>query len=225
MFFNNQFLCLLFFSVLISQLFINNEWHESCSGGKIPVYNPATGRLLCEVEEADSVRILHGIHVYRWWTVFSELSLVLLPIFQSLKGSLGSFPAPIPGCNDRVWYTVYILRTIEAIMWSWSYANKNDVFLWPAPPLLFPAGRCGQGCEECESCLPVGVTVALHGRLRPRSAPQQTCRLSGERPASTGSENAHTCAHIRYCRSIFRQHKVMILVNLIMHFHFIIYRH
>lgn len=60
MFFNNQFLCLLFFSVLLSQLFINNEWHESCSGRKIPVYNPATGRLLCEVEEADSVRILHA---------------------------------------------------------------------------------------------------------------------------------------------------------------------
>lgn len=41
------------------QLFINNEWHESCNGGKIPVYNPATGKLLCEVEEADSVRTLY----------------------------------------------------------------------------------------------------------------------------------------------------------------------
>lgn len=40
---------------LVSQLFINNEWHESCSGKKIPVYNPATGELLCEVEEAGAV--------------------------------------------------------------------------------------------------------------------------------------------------------------------------
>lgn len=46
-------------SPLASQLFINNEWHESCSGRKIPVYNPATGELLCEVEEADAVSILY----------------------------------------------------------------------------------------------------------------------------------------------------------------------
>ena len=42
-------------SPLPSQLFINNEWHESLSGRKIPVRNPATGELLCEVEEADAV--------------------------------------------------------------------------------------------------------------------------------------------------------------------------
>uniref|UniRef100_A0A8C5CQ07 Aldehyde dehydrogenase 1 family member A1 n=1 Tax=Gadus morhua TaxID=8049 RepID=A0A8C5CQ07_GADMO len=42
------------FSALLSQLFINNEWHESVSGRKIPVRNPATGELLCEVEEADA---------------------------------------------------------------------------------------------------------------------------------------------------------------------------
>ncbi|KAM8886082.1 aldehyde dehydrogenase 1A1-like isoform 2-T2 [Spinachia spinachia] len=37
-----------------TQLFINNEWHESCSGRKIPVTDPTSGKLLCEVEEADS---------------------------------------------------------------------------------------------------------------------------------------------------------------------------
>uniref|UniRef100_A0A667XH62 Aldehyde dehydrogenase 1 family member A1 n=1 Tax=Myripristis murdjan TaxID=586833 RepID=A0A667XH62_9TELE len=37
-----------------TKLFINNEWHESSSGRKIPVHNPATGELLCEVEEADA---------------------------------------------------------------------------------------------------------------------------------------------------------------------------
>ncbi|XP_059910362.1 aldehyde dehydrogenase 1A1-like [Gadus macrocephalus] len=37
-----------------TKLFINNEWHESVSGRKIPVRNPATGELLCEVEEADA---------------------------------------------------------------------------------------------------------------------------------------------------------------------------
>uniref|UniRef100_A0AAQ5XN90 Aldehyde dehydrogenase domain-containing protein n=1 Tax=Amphiprion ocellaris TaxID=80972 RepID=A0AAQ5XN90_AMPOC len=40
--------------ILYTKLFINNDWHESCSGRKIPVYNPTTGELLCEVEAADS---------------------------------------------------------------------------------------------------------------------------------------------------------------------------
>ncbi|XP_077942984.1 aldehyde dehydrogenase 1A1-like [Gasterosteus aculeatus] len=40
-----------------TQLFINNEWQESCSGRKIPVTDATSGKLLCEVEEADSVSI------------------------------------------------------------------------------------------------------------------------------------------------------------------------
>ncbi|XP_029019089.1 aldehyde dehydrogenase 1A1-like [Betta splendens] len=41
-------------AVQYTKLFIDNEWQESCSGRKIPVYNPATGGLLVEVEEADA---------------------------------------------------------------------------------------------------------------------------------------------------------------------------
>uniref|UniRef100_A0AAX7UIU9 Aldehyde dehydrogenase domain-containing protein n=1 Tax=Astatotilapia calliptera TaxID=8154 RepID=A0AAX7UIU9_ASTCA len=40
--------------IVYTKVFIGNEWHESCSGRKIPVYNPTTEKLLCEVEEADS---------------------------------------------------------------------------------------------------------------------------------------------------------------------------
>lgn len=104
MFFNNRFLCVLFFSIshLISQLFINNEWHESCSGRKTPVYNPATGKLLCEVEEADSVSILQTInksHVPLYEQEFtnegggvSSLRHVMLWEFSSLlKVFLGEY--------------------------------------------------------------------------------------------------------------------------------------
>ncbi|KAJ3604387.1 hypothetical protein NHX12_029128 [Muraenolepis orangiensis] len=41
-------------SVQYTKLFINNEWQDSLSGRKIPVCNPATGAVLCEVEEADA---------------------------------------------------------------------------------------------------------------------------------------------------------------------------
>ncbi|KAM4049415.1 aldehyde dehydrogenase 1A1 isoform 2-T3 [Anomaloglossus baeobatrachus] len=34
-------------------IFINNEWHNSVSGKKFPVFNPATGEKICEIEEGD----------------------------------------------------------------------------------------------------------------------------------------------------------------------------
>ncbi|KAK6494318.1 retinal dehydrogenase 1-like [Huso huso] len=39
--------------VKYTKIFINNEWHDSSCGRKIPVYNPATGEKICEVEEGD----------------------------------------------------------------------------------------------------------------------------------------------------------------------------
>uniref|UniRef100_A0A9L0TN18 aldehyde dehydrogenase (NAD(+)) n=1 Tax=Equus caballus TaxID=9796 RepID=A0A9L0TN18_HORSE len=36
-----------------TKIFINNEWHDSVSGKKFPVFNPATEEKLCEVEEGD----------------------------------------------------------------------------------------------------------------------------------------------------------------------------
>jgi retinal dehydrogenase len=37
------------------QIFINNEWHNSVSGKKFPVLNPATEEEICQVEEGDKV--------------------------------------------------------------------------------------------------------------------------------------------------------------------------
>ncbi|KAG8440733.1 hypothetical protein GDO86_006465 [Hymenochirus boettgeri] len=39
------------------QIFINNGWHRSVSGKTFPVYNPATGKKICEVEEADKADV------------------------------------------------------------------------------------------------------------------------------------------------------------------------
>lgn len=50
----------MFFLILSPslQIFINNEWHNSVSGKKFPVLNPATEEKLCEVEEGDKVSFL-----------------------------------------------------------------------------------------------------------------------------------------------------------------------
>ncbi|NXL88627.1 AL1A2 dehydrogenase, partial [Alectura lathami] len=38
-----------------TKIFINNEWQNSESGRVFPVYNPATGEQICEIQEADKV--------------------------------------------------------------------------------------------------------------------------------------------------------------------------
>ncbi|KAM4807972.1 aldehyde dehydrogenase 1A1-like [Rhinophrynus dorsalis] len=48
-----------------TKIFINNEWHNSCSGKKIPVYNPATGEKICEVEEGDKDDINKAVKAAR----------------------------------------------------------------------------------------------------------------------------------------------------------------
>nr|DBA31937.1 TPA: hypothetical protein GDO54_007693 [Pyxicephalus adspersus] len=40
-----------------NQIFINNEWHQSVSGRTFPVYNPATGEKICDVQEADKADV------------------------------------------------------------------------------------------------------------------------------------------------------------------------
>lgn len=40
---------------LLLQIFINNEWHDSVSGKKFEVFNPANEEKICEVEEGDKV--------------------------------------------------------------------------------------------------------------------------------------------------------------------------
>lgn len=42
---------------LMFQLFINNEWHDAVSGKTFPTINPATGEVICQVAEADEVRV------------------------------------------------------------------------------------------------------------------------------------------------------------------------
>ncbi|XP_010570068.1 PREDICTED: retinal dehydrogenase 2 isoform X2 [Haliaeetus leucocephalus] len=38
-----------------TKIFINNEWQNSESGRIFPVYNPATGEQICEIQEADKI--------------------------------------------------------------------------------------------------------------------------------------------------------------------------
>ncbi|XP_016064028.1 PREDICTED: retinal dehydrogenase 2 isoform X2 [Miniopterus natalensis] len=48
-----------------TKIFINNEWQNSESGRVFPVYNPATGEQVCEVQEADKVDIDKAVRAAR----------------------------------------------------------------------------------------------------------------------------------------------------------------
>ena len=61
-------------SLLSPQIFINNEWHNSASGKKFPVFNPATEEKLCEVEEGDKVSFLTLITSYARFLLVPHLS-------------------------------------------------------------------------------------------------------------------------------------------------------
>lgn len=63
----------------ILQIFINNEWQDSVSRKVFPLYNPATGEQICEVQEADKVII--------WQQSISCLLLVI-----SLESSQSVYP-------------------------------------------------------------------------------------------------------------------------------------
>lgn len=43
------------------QVFINNEWHKCVSGKTFPVYNPATGEAIANVQASDKVSIMEDI--------------------------------------------------------------------------------------------------------------------------------------------------------------------
>ncbi|XP_073733180.1 retinal dehydrogenase 2 isoform X3 [Callorhinus ursinus] len=48
-----------------TKIFINNEWQNSESGRAFPVYNPATGEQVCEVQEADKADIDKAVRAAR----------------------------------------------------------------------------------------------------------------------------------------------------------------
>uniref|UniRef100_A0A4W5Q3M3 Aldehyde dehydrogenase 1 family, member A2 n=1 Tax=Hucho hucho TaxID=62062 RepID=A0A4W5Q3M3_9TELE len=48
-----------------SCIFINNEWQDSVSGKTFPVYNPASGEQICEVQEAEKADVDKAVQAAR----------------------------------------------------------------------------------------------------------------------------------------------------------------
>lgn len=112
-----------------TKIFINNEWHDSASGKKFPVINPATGEKICEVEEGDKEDVDKAVKAARqafelgsrWRTMDAsergrllnkladliERDRLLLATMESLNGGklfANSYLMDLSGCLNTLRY-------------------------------------------------------------------------------------------------------------------------
>ncbi|KAM3940013.1 aldehyde dehydrogenase 1A1-like [Leptodactylus fuscus] len=145
-----------------TKIFINNEWHHSVSGKKFPVYNPATGEKICEVEEGDKEDVDIAVKAAReafqlgspWRRMNAsergkllnkladliERDIMILSTLESIdagKTFTSSYFADLPGA-------------IKSLRYCAGWADKNQGRTIPMDGDFFtftrhePVGVCGQ---------------------------------------------------------------------------------
>ncbi|XP_075067084.1 aldehyde dehydrogenase 1A1 [Mixophyes fleayi] len=145
-----------------TKIFINNEWHDSVSGKKIPVFNPATGEKISEVEEGDKEDVEKAVKAAReafqlgspWRRMdasergkllnkladLMERDALILSTIESIdagKTFVSSFFADIPGA-------------VKSLRYCAGWADKNQGRTVPMDGDYFtftrhePVGVCGQ---------------------------------------------------------------------------------
>ncbi|XP_053276720.1 aldehyde dehydrogenase 1A1 isoform X1 [Pleuronectes platessa] len=145
-----------------TKLFINNEWHESCSGRKIPVYNPATGELLCDVEEADAEDVDLAVRSARaafqmgspWRSMDASdrghLLNRLADLVERDRLLLATLEALDSGKVFLMAYFVDLMATIKTLRYYGGWADKVQGKTIPVDGQYFtytrhePIGVCGQ---------------------------------------------------------------------------------
>ncbi|KAJ7986137.1 hypothetical protein DPEC_G00347670 [Dallia pectoralis] len=89
-----------------TKIFINNEWQDSVSGKTFPVYNPANGEQICEVQEAEKADVDKAVQAAR-------LAFTLGSVWRRLDASeRGRLLAKLADLVERD--SVY-LATIESM--------------------------------------------------------------------------------------------------------------
>ncbi|KAM8886081.1 aldehyde dehydrogenase 1A1-like isoform 1-T1 [Spinachia spinachia] len=145
-----------------TQLFINNEWHESCSGRKIPVTDPTSGKLLCEVEEADSEDVDKAVRSARaafqtgspWRSMdASGRGLLLNKLADIVERDhllLATLEALDSGKVFLMAYFVDLIATVKTLRYYGGWADKIQGKTIPVDGEYFtytrhePIGVCGQ---------------------------------------------------------------------------------
>ncbi|KAJ8006014.1 hypothetical protein DPEC_G00123860 [Dallia pectoralis] len=148
--------------ILYTKIFIDNDWHESCSGQKMPVHNPATGDLLCEVEEADVEDVDKAVRSARaafqlgspWRRMDAsdrgQLLIRLADLVERDRLLLATLEALDSGKVFLMAYFVDLLATIKTLRYYGGWADKIQGKTIPVDGEYFtytrhePIGVCGQ---------------------------------------------------------------------------------
>uniref|UniRef100_A0A669CU56 aldehyde dehydrogenase (NAD(+)) n=1 Tax=Oreochromis niloticus TaxID=8128 RepID=A0A669CU56_ORENI len=156
--------------IVYTKVFIGNEWHESCSGRKIPVYNPTTEKLLCEVEEADSDDVDKAVRSARaafqmgspWRSMDASdrghLLNRLADLVERDRLLLATLEALNCGKVFLMAYFVDLMATIKTLRYYSGWADKIHGKTIPVDGEYFtytrhePIGVCGQ-------IIPVGKLI------------------------------------------------------------------
>ncbi|KAK7802928.1 hypothetical protein U0070_015932 [Myodes glareolus] len=126
-----------------TKIFINNEWHDSVSGKKFPVINPATEEVICNVEEGDKADVDKAVKAAR--QAF-QIGSTWRTMDASERGRLLNKLADLME-RDRL-----LLATMEAL-------NGGKVF---ANAYLSDLGGCIKALKYC-----AGWADKIHGQTIP----------------------------------------------------------
>ncbi|XP_029468210.1 retinal dehydrogenase 1 [Rhinatrema bivittatum] len=145
-----------------TKIFINNEWHNSCSGKKFPVYNPATEELICEVEEGDKEDVDKAVKAARaafqlgspWRTMdASKRGVLLNKLADAIERDrliIGTMESIDAGKPFVAAYLFDIDGAIKSLRYCAGWADKNQGRTTPIDGNFFsftrhePVGVCGQ---------------------------------------------------------------------------------
>ncbi|XP_044515458.1 aldehyde dehydrogenase, cytosolic 2 isoform X4 [Gracilinanus agilis] len=145
-----------------TKIFINNEWHDSVSGKKFPVINPATEEKICDVEEGDKEDVDKAVKAAReafqfgspWRTMDASERGRLLNKLADLMERDRLILATIESINGgKLFSNAYLMdisTSLKIIRYYASWADKIHGSTIPIDGKFFsytrhePIGVCGQ---------------------------------------------------------------------------------
>ncbi|XP_030049728.1 aldehyde dehydrogenase 1A1 [Microcaecilia unicolor] len=145
-----------------TKIFINNEWHNSCSGKKFPVLNPATEEKICDVEEGDKADVEKAVKAARaafqlgspWRRLDASKRGALLNKLADLierdRLILSTMESINGGKPFAAAYVADLDGAIKSLRYCAGWADKNQGRTIPMDGDFFtftrhePVGVCGQ---------------------------------------------------------------------------------
>ncbi|XP_003472330.2 aldehyde dehydrogenase 1A1-like [Cavia porcellus] len=145
-----------------TKIFINNEWHNSVSGKKFPVINPATEEVICEVEEGDKADVDKAVRAARqafqigspWRTMDASergrLIHKLADLIERDRLLLATMEATNGGKLFATTYLMELGGCVKGLRYCAGWADKIQGHTIPSDGDFFtytrrePVGVCGQ---------------------------------------------------------------------------------